>query len=112
MGKRIRKEIIIILAVFVLGVANVASAAIEYKETLTRIVHKRDLGGTASSRVITDFAASADGSKLALKSTVSDPDNYGLFLLNGDGSALHDIATPGSPPGVRGPGPGRTITSG
>ncbi len=93
MKKQVIEQIIIVQAVFVLGLATVGLAAIEYKETLTRIVHERDLGGAADSRVITDFAASADGSKVALKSTASDPDNYGLFLLNGDGTALHDIAT-------------------
>jgi len=91
--KRVVGQLIIAQLVFVLGLATVDLAAIEYKQTLTRIVHEYQLAGAAGSRVITDFAASTDGSKVALKSVASDPVNYGLFLLNSDGTGLDDIAT-------------------
>lgn len=93
MENRVGKKIIIILAFFVFGLPDAASPVIEYKATLTQIVHENDLGGSPNTRSITDFTASANGSKIALKSVSSSPANYGLFLMNADGTGLHDIAT-------------------
>jgi len=76
--------------------ANSYAATIEYRETLTQIVHEDDVSSWAPESNISfgKIATSADGSKIGFTVSSAYP-NMGqhMYIMNGNGTGLTDITS-------------------
>lgn len=104
MKNKTKVHCLIIMVMLVCHIAGNADAgeypaAIEYKQTLTKILQESQVTGWPAgceqcSRAFSNVATSADGSKIAF--TVSVWDESHIYLVKGDGTGLSDI-TPNLP---------------